>query len=146
VNSLVDPTLIEELYRASGAGVQIDLIIRGICCLRPGVPGLSDRIRAVSIIDRFLEHARVFFFQNHDAPEYLLASADWMPRNLDRRVEMAFPVLDPALRAQIAAILDVQLGDTVKARRILADGTSERVSASTALRSQERLWELVQPL
>ena len=146
VNSLVDPTLIEELYRASGAGVQIDPIIRGICCLRPGVPGLSDRIRAVSIIDRFLEHARVFFFQNHDAPEYLLASADWMPRNLDRRVEMAFPVLDPALRAQIAAILDVQLGDTVKARRILADGTSERVSASTALRSQERLWELVQPL
>jgi len=110
------------------------------------VPGLSDRIRAVSIVDRFLEHARVFFFQNHDAPEYLLASADWMPRNLDRRVEIAFPVLDPALRAQIAAILDVQLGDTVKARRILADGTSERVSASTALRSQERLWELAQPL
>jgi polyphosphate kinase len=146
VNSLVDPTLIEELYRASGAGVQIDLIIRGICCLRPGVPGLSDRIRAVSIVDRFLEHARVFFFQNHDAPEYLLASADWMPRNLDRRVEIAFPVLDPALRAQIAAILDVQLGDTVKARRILADGTSERVAASTALRSQERLWELAQPL
>src|SRR5262245_49302063 len=145
VNSLVDPTLIEELYRASGDGVQIDLIVRGICCLRPGVPGLSDRIRAVSIVDRFLEHARVFFFQNHDAPEYLLASADWMPRNLDRRVEIAFPVLDPGLRAQIAAILDVQLGDTVKARRILPDGTSERVSASPALRSQERLWELTQP-
>ena len=146
VNSLVDPMLIEELYRASGAGVQIDLIIRGICCLRPGVPGLSDRIRAVSIIDRFLEHARVFFFQNHDAPEYLLASADWMPRNLNRRVEIAFPILDPGLRAQIAAILDVQLGDTVKARRILPDGTSERVSALPALRSQERLWELAQPL
>src|SRR5215475_12793828 len=145
INSLVDPTLIEELYWASDAGVQIDLIIRGICCLRPGVPRLSDRIRAVSIIDRFLEHARVFFFQNHDAPEYLLASADWMPRNLDRRVEIAFPVLDPGLRAQIAAILDVQLGDTVKARRILPDGTSERVSASPALRSQERLWELTQP-
>jgi polyphosphate kinase len=88
----------------------------------------------------------VFFFQNHDAPEYLLASADWMPRNLDRRVEIAFPVLDPGLRAQIAAILDVQLGDTVKARRILPDGTSERVSGSPALRSQERLWELAQPL
>jgi polyphosphate kinase len=146
VNSLVDPTLIEELYRASGAGVQIDLIIRGICCLRPGVPGLSDRIRAVSIVDRFLEHARIFYFGNHEAPEYLLASADWMPRNLDRRVEIAFPVLDPGLRAHIAAILDVQLGDTVKARLIRSDGTSQRIAASPALRSQERLWELTQPL
>jgi len=146
VNSLVDATLIEELYRASDAGVRIDLIIRGICCLRPGVPGLSERIRAVSIVDRFLEHARVFFFQNGDASEYLLASADWMPRNLDRRVEIAFPVLDPGLRAQIAAILDVQLGDTVKARLIRPDGTSERISTSTGLRSQERLWELAQPL
>src|SRR5580765_6734782 len=113
--------MIEELYRASGTGVQIDLIIRGICCLRPGVPGLSDRIRAVSIVDRFLEHARVFFFQNHDAPEYLLASADWMPRNLDRRVEIAFPVLDPGLQAQVREILEIQLADTVKARRILPD-------------------------
>jgi len=110
------------------------------------VPGLSERIRAVSIVDRFLEHARVFHFQNHDAPEYLLASADWMPRNLDRRVEIAFPVLDPGLRAQLAAILDVQLGDTVKARLILPDGTSQRISASPAVRSQERLWELTQPL
>jgi polyphosphate kinase len=146
INNLVDSTLIEELYRASGAGVQIDLIIRGICCLRPGVPGLSDRIRAVSIVDRFLEHARVLYFANHDAPEYFLASADWMPRNLDRRVEIAFPVLDPGLRAQLAAILDVQLGDTVKARLIRPDGTSERISASPGLRSQERLWELTHPL
>ncbi len=146
VNSLVDPVLIEELYRASGAGVRIDLIVRGICCLRPGVPGLSDRIRAVSIVDRFLEHARVLYFANHGDPEYLLASADWMPRNLDRRVEIAFPVLDHGLRAQLAAILDVQLGDTVKARVIRPDGTSQRIAASTALRSQERLWELTQPL
>jgi polyphosphate kinase len=146
INNLVDSTLIEELYRASGAGVQIDLIIRGICCLRPGVPGLSDRIRAVSIVDRFLEHARVLYFANHDAPEYFLASADWMPRNLDRRVEIAFPVLDPGLRAQLAAILDVQLGDTVKARLIRPDGTSQRISASPGLRSQERLWELTHPL
>jgi polyphosphate kinase len=146
VNSLVDPILIEELYRASGDGVQIDLIVRGICCLRPGVTGLSDRIRAVSIVDRFLEHARVFYFKNHDAPEYLLASADWMPRNLDRRVEIAFPVLDPALCAQLAAILDVQLGDTVKARLIRPDGTSQRISAASGLRSQERLWELTHPI
>ena len=146
INNLVDSTLIEELYRASGAGVRIDLIIRGICCLRPGVPGLSDRIRAVSIVDRFLEHARVLYFANHDAPEYFLASADWMPRNLDRRVEIAFPVLDPGLRAQLAAILEVQLGDTVKARLIRPDGTSQRISASPGLRSQERLWELTHPL
>ena len=144
VNSLVDPVLIEELYGASAAGVRIDLIIRGICCLRPGVPGLSDRIRAVSIVDRFLEHARVYYFKNDDSPEYLLASADWMPRNLDRRVEIAFPVLDPGLRAQVAAVLEVQLGDTVKARLIRPDGTSERLSATPALRSQERLWELSQ--
>ena len=146
INNLVDSTLIEELYRASDAGVRIDLIIRGICCLRPGVPGLSDRIRAVSIVDRFLEHARVLYFANHDAPEYFLASADWMPRNLDRRVEIAFPVLDPGLRAQLAAILEVQLGDTVKARLIRPDGTSQRISASPGLRSQERLWELTHPL
>jgi len=107
---------------------------------------LSDHIRAVSIVDRFLEHARLLYFANHGDPEYLLASADWMPRNLDRRVEIAFPVLDLGLRAQLAAILDVQLGDTVKARVIRPDGTSQRISASTALRSQERLWEVAQPL
>jgi len=144
VNSLVDPILIEELYAASGAGVQIDLIVRGICCLRPGVPGLSEGIRAISIVDRFLEHARLFYFQNGDAPEYLLASADWMPRNLDRRVEVAFPVLDPALQAELRTILDVQLADTVKARLLRSDGSSQRITAAPAssLRSQERLYEL----
>src|SRR5439155_1573347 len=79
--------LIEELYRASEAGVRIDLIVRGMCCLRPGVPGLSSRIRVISIVDRYLEHARISYFQNGEDAEYLLASADWMPRNLDRRVE-----------------------------------------------------------
>src|SRR5438445_3801973 len=95
MNGLVDRRLIEELYRASEAGVRIDLIVRGICCLRPGVPGLSSRIRVISIVDRYLEHARISYFQNGEDAEYLLASADWMPRNLDRRVEIAFPVLDP---------------------------------------------------
>jgi polyphosphate kinase len=144
LNSLVDRTLIDELYAASGAGVQVDLVVRGICCLRPGVPGLSEHIRAVSIVDRFLEHARVVCFQNAGEPEYLLASADWMPRNLDRRVEIAFPVLGPALQAQIREILDVQLADTVKARRILPDGRSQRVAPGPEgpLRSQERLWEV----
>ncbi len=144
MNGLVDRRLIEELYEASGAGVSIDLIVRGICCLRPQVPGLSDNIRVISIVDRYLEHARIFFFENAGEVEYLLASADWMPRNLDRRVEIAFPVLDPKLQAQVREILEVQLADTVKARRILPDGSSVRVQAEgrPPLRSQERLYDL----
>jgi len=144
MNSLVDTVLSEELYAASQAGVRIDLIVRGICCLRPGVPGLSDRIRAVSIVDRFLEHARVFCFDNDGEPEYLLASADWMPRNLDHRVEVAFPVLAPDLQRQIRAVLDAQLADTVKGRLIRPDGRSERLipPPTGGLRSQERLYTL----
>jgi polyphosphate kinase len=143
MNGLADKSLIEELYEASGAGVRIDLIVRGICCLRPEVPGLSDHIRVISIVDRFLEHARIFYFENGGDGEYLLASADWMPRNLDRRVEIAFPVLDPGLQAQLREILEIQLADTVKARRILSDGRSARIDPGgrPALRSQERLYE-----
>ena len=144
LNSLVDPLLIDELYTASQAGVEIDLIVRGICCLQPGVPGLSDRIRVISIIDRYLEHARIFYFHNDGDAVYLLASADWMPRNLDRRVEVAFPILDPAIQAQLLEILNVQLADTVKARVILPDGRSERVTPDplAPVRSQQRLYEL----
>ena len=144
LNSLVDPLLIDELYTASQAGVEIDLIVRGICCLQPGVPGLSDRIRVISIIDRYLEHARIFYFHNDGDAVYLLASADWMPRNLDRRVEVAFPILDPAIQAQLLEILNVQLADTVKARIILPDGRSERVTPDplAPVRSQQRLYEL----
>jgi len=144
MNGLVDRRLIEELYGASEAGVSVDLIVRGICCLRPGVPGLSSRIRVISIVDRYLEHARICYFENAGNAEYLLASADWMPRNLDRRVEIAFPVLDPDLQARIREILEIQLADTVKARRILADGSSERIPtvAGRALRSQQRLYEI----
>ena len=87
--------------RASCAGVKIDLIVRGICCLKPGAPGLSENIRCVSILDRFLEHARVYFFHNDGKPEYYLASADWMPRNFLRRVEIAFPIEDPVLRDEV---------------------------------------------
>ena len=121
--------------------------MRGICCLRPGVPGLSERIRVRSIIDRFLEHARVFYFENDGDPEYLLASADWMPRNLDHRVEIAFPILAPALQAQLREILDTQLADNVKARLILPDGRSSRVMPGDEppLRSQERLYALAGP-
>jgi polyphosphate kinase len=111
----------------------------------PGIPGLSDRIRVISIVDRYLEHARVFHFQNAGAPEYWLASADWMPRNLDHRVEIAFPVLDARLQTQIHDVLDLQLSDTVKAREILLDGSSARIRAVDVppVRSQERLYALV---
>jgi polyphosphate kinase len=106
---------------------------------------MSERIRVVSIIDRFLEHARIYCFENGGAPEYYLASADWMPRNLDHRVEIAFPVLDPRLQAEIREILEVQLGDTAKARLLQADGTSVRArpASGMAVRSQERLYELI---
>ena len=145
MNSLVDRNLIEALYEASQAGVTIDLIARGICCLRPGIPGLSDRIRAISIVDRYLEHARAFYFENGGEHEYWLASADWMPRNLDHRVEIAFPVLEPRLQAQIRDVLELQLTDTVKAREIQVDGGSARVrtSGTAPIRSQERLYTLL---
>jgi len=143
MNSLVDGRLIEELYEASGAGVRIDLIVRGICCLRPEVPGLSEGIRVTSIVDRYLEHARIVYFENAGQPDCLLASADWMPRNLDRRVEIAFPVLDAGLQSSIRQILEIQLADTVKAWRVLPEGRSVRVRADgePALRAQDRLYE-----
>ena len=108
LNSLVDAALIDELYAASRAGVDVALIVRGICCLRPGVPGVSDRIVARSIVDRYLEHARVYSFENGGQPEIFLASADWMPRNLDHRIEFAFPIVDPALRQVVLEFLRVQ--------------------------------------
>jgi polyphosphate kinase len=146
MNSLVDPVLIEELYAASRAGVEIALIVRGICCLRAGVPGQSDHIRVISIIDRYLEHARIYYFENAGQPEYWLASADWMPRNLDQRVELAFPVLDSALQAEVRSILEVQLSDREKARELGSDGRSRRLreQPGQAFRSQEALYARAQ--
>jgi len=148
LNSLVDSILVQELYAASQAGVQIDLLVRGICCLRPGLPRISERIRVTSIIDRYLEHARIFFFHNAGTPEYWLSSADWMPRNLDRRVEIAFPVLDPRLQSQLSDILEVQLSDTVKSWLLQSDGRSHRLrgEGAVAVRSQERLYETLQTM
>jgi polyphosphate kinase len=142
MNSLVDPVLIDELYAASRAGVEIALIVRGICCLRPGLPGQSERIRVISIIDRYLEHARIYAFENAGQPEYWLSSADWMPRNLDQRVELAFPVLDPQLQEEVRAILELQLADTEKARELTADGGSRRLRAAPGqgVRSQDALY------
>jgi len=146
VNSLIDPAVIDELYSASEAGVQIDLIVRGMCSLRPGIPGVSERIRVVAIIDRYLEHARVFYFHNGGEPSYWLASADWMQRNFDRRVEIAFPVLDAQHQARLKEILEIQLSDTCKGWQIQPDGTSLKNPSEAApyLRSQERLHEITQ--
>ncbi len=129
MNSLVDPQIIALLYRASQAGVKIDLIIRGICCLRPRMPGISDNIRVISIVDKYLEHSRIAYFQNGHEPEVFLASADWMPRNFRRRVEIMFPIEDPQLKRRIVdGILGVVLADNVKARELQADGTYKRVA------------------
>lgn len=128
LNSLVDRKIIAALYRASQAGVRVDLQIRGICCLRPGISGISQGIRVTSIVGRFLEHARIYYFHNNGEPEVYLGSADLMPRNLDRRVEVLFPVRDPLIREQIiSTILPVHLNDNQKARSLNADGTYDRV-------------------
>jgi len=128
MNSLVDPRIIESLYEASTAGVKIDLLIRGICCLRPGVPGVSENIRVVSLLDKYLEHSRITYFLNDGQPEVFLSSADWMPRNFRRRVELMFPIEDPPLRARIVdRILAVVLSDNLKVRELQSDGTYRRL-------------------
>jgi polyphosphate kinase len=128
LNALVDQELIEKLYEASCAGVKIDLIIRGICCLRPGIPDLSENIRVVSIVGRFLEHSRLYYFENAGDHILYLSSADWMPRNLVRRVEIAFPIEDPGLRKEIIQeVLPAFLNDRVKARELKSDGTYIRL-------------------
>lgn len=128
INSLVDAAIIRALYGASCTGVRIELIVRGICCLRPGVPGVSDNIRVTSIVGRFLEHSRIFCFTNGGAPEVYMGSADLMPRNLYRRVEVVFPIEDPALRKHVVEeVLPVYLADRVKARELCPDGTYRRV-------------------
>lgn len=143
MNALVDRQIILELYRASQAGVTIRLIVRGICCLKPGIKGLSENIEVISIVDRFLEHARIFYFQNDQQPEYFLASADWMPRNLDQRIEVAFPVKEPKHQQTLWNILHAQLSDNVKARRFLPDGTTVRVKPEKKkIRSQMLLYEM----
>jgi polyphosphate kinase len=121
-NSVVDPHIIRALYEASQAGVQIDLIIRGICCLRPGVAGVSDNIRVMSIVGRFLEHSRIYYFHNLGQPEIYLGSADPMPRNIDRRVEVLFPVENEGLRQEVTRLLNVYLHDTAKSHVLQPDG------------------------
>ncbi len=144
INSLVDETVIKALYTASNSGVKIDLIVRGICCLRAGIPGMSENITVRSITGRFLEHSRIFYFYNEGYEDIYLASADWMPRNLNRRVELLFPVEDPDCRARVLEVLEVELADTVRAHFLAADGTYHKLDlrGKEKIDSQQRLIEL----
>lgn len=143
VNHLVDPEIIDALYEAAQAGVDIDLVVRGLCALRPGVPGFSQRIRVRSIVGRFLEHSRIFRFgSDREGVQYYLGSADLMPRNLDRRVEAVTPILDPALKARLAQIMEVVLSDDQLAWQLNPDGTWEKVPTRRGINSQRRFEEL----
>jgi polyphosphate kinase len=134
MNALVDPLCIAALYRASQAGVNVELQVRGICCLRPGIPGISENITVSSIVGRFLEHARIYYFRNGGSEEVFLGSADLMPRNLDRRVEVLFPVENASIRnAIVGTILPVQLHDTIKVRLLKSDGSYERRKPSDSM-------------
>jgi polyphosphate kinase len=146
INGVLEPAVVQALYRASQGGVRIDLICRGICALRPGLPGISDHIRVISIVDRFLEHSRVFYFGSGGDPQVFIGSADWMDRNLSRRVEVVFPVEQPDLKQRlIKEILAISLADNVKARQLMADGTYRPItmeSGQPRVRSQEIFLEL----
>jgi polyphosphate kinase len=123
MNSLVDADVVAALYAAAHAGVEVDLLIRGICCLRPGIPGVSDKIRVHAVVDRFLEHSRIFHFANGGVDEVYLSSADWMPRNFRRRVEVMWPILDESLRRRVIdEILGTMSADTAKDWLLHADG------------------------
>ncbi|HEY2517617.1 MAG TPA: polyphosphate kinase 1 [Polyangiaceae bacterium] len=145
MNALVDPDVIEALYRASQAGVAVTLLVRGICCLRPGIPRVSETIEVRALIDRFLEHGRIFWFSNGGKDEIYLSSADWMPRNFHRRVEVMVPIEDAALRTRLQEILLLQLSDTVKSWKLQADGKYVRVQAKPGqppVRCQQRFIEV----
>jgi polyphosphate kinase len=142
LNALVEPEVIRGLYRASAAGVMVDLVVRGICCLRPGVPGISENIRVRSIVGRFLEHARVYYFYANGGQRLFCSSADWMDRNFFRRVEACFPILDEDLKARLLADLDLALSDNSQAWELQTDGTyvlTRPPTAADAVSVQSRL-------
>lgn len=139
MNSLTDEGMIEKLYEASNAGVKIDLIVRGMCCLVPQVPGYSENIKVRSIVDRYLEHARVWIFANNGDEEIYLSSADFMARNLDRRVEVAFPVLEPSIKRQIRKVIDLQLRDNAKAREINVENDNRYLRTPSRVPHQAQL-------
>ena len=144
MNSLVDRQIIDALYDASQAGVTIRLNIRGICCLKPGVKGLSENIQVVSIIDRFLEHARIFHFLHDGNNHVFISSADWMNRNLDRRVELMVPVIDTHCKKRVIHTLETYFEDTIKSRRLASDGNYRAIrlrANQEPLRSQYVLYQ-----
>ena len=142
MNSLVDPALIDALYDASRAGVRVRLNVRGICCLRPGVEGVSENIQVVSVIDRFLEHARVMRFLHGGDELVYISSADWMPRNLDRRIELLTPVTADPLKKRLRSAMNLYFKDNVKASELLADGTWRKVKRrGRKVRSQRVLYD-----
>ncbi len=146
INGVLEPAIVQALYRASQAGVRIDLVCRGICALRTGIPGVSENIRVTSIVDRFLEHSRVFYFGNNGDPQVYIGSADWMDRNLSRRVEVVFPIEQPNLKQRlIREVLEISLADNSKARELQADGTWRRITPASGqlrVRGQEKFLEL----
>ena len=146
LNALVDPAVIEAMYRASQAGVKIELIVRGICCLVPGMAGVSENIRVLSVVDKFLEHGRIFYFQNGGASEAWVSSGDWMPRNFFRRMELTFPILSEQVKKRLVdEVLSTSLSDNVKGWRLQTDGTYKRRRPGDrpAVRSQDRFIEIV---
>ena len=148
MNSLCDEELIEALYEASAAGVKIELIVRGICCLKVGIPGVSENISVRSIVGTFLEHSRIYYFLNGGQEEIYLSSADWMPRNLDRRVEILFPVENERLKKEVFHVLEIQLQDTMKAQVKQPDGSYEHIDrrGKTALCAQDYFMEYAKSL
>ena len=149
MNSLEDPGMIQKLYEASQAGVRVELIVRGICCLEAGIPGLSENISIISIIDRFLEHARIYYFSNNGLPKLYLSSADWMTRNLDRRVEVAVPIFDQDVQNQLLKLLELQLQDNTKARLIDISQNNpmkEAQAGETRVRAQTDFYSFLKQL
>lgn len=140
MNALVDSDMIKALSSASKAGVKIELIVRGICCLRPGIPEMSENIRVISIVGKYLEHARIFYFK-HSSPEIYISSADWMPRNLERRLELMTPIFNESLKNKMIDILNVQLNDTSLAFELQNDGEYVKLTSENPLNSQEFLEE-----
>ncbi len=145
LNSIEDKKMIKKLYEASDAGVRVDLIVRGICCIVPGIPGVSENIHIISILDRFLEHSRFYYFYNNGKDELFASSADWMKRNLSRRIEVAFPVYDPAIKEEVMGIIDLQLNDNMKARIIDRHDKNEykEPGDNEPLRSQTALYDIL---
>lgn len=146
LNALVEPEVIRALYEASGAGVLVDLIVRGICCLRPGIPGVSENIRVRSVVGRFLEHSRCYYFHNGGDEELYCASADWMERNFFRRIELMFPILDPRLKARVIADLDSYLVDNTQAWELRSDGRYERAQPPTGAEPLSAQYKLLRQL